>query len=272
MNIGTDSEMPSAGGTDASQSPYVEFLGLPFSLLSLQEVLGRLINDCGAPFRYVVTPNSYHVVMVHNDPARLLPIYRKAWLSLCDSRILHILARFDRHSIPAVPGSDLVAALMAELNRRSPLSELRRVLIVGPPSGAEELLRKAYPNVILEILSAPTGLGEDAALRLEVAQNCLNRSWEILLLCVGCPAQELIAYELAGLGCSSGIALCVGAAIDFLTGVRVRAPIWMQRLCLEWAHRLAQEPNRLWRRYLLESPKVLRIFWLKGQRANIGIR
>ncbi len=81
------------------------------------------------------------------------------------------------------------------------------------------------------------------------------RRWDIALLCLGCPAQEMIAHKLAELGCQSGIALCVGASIDFLTGARSRAPRWLQRLSLEWAYRLAQEPSRLWRRYLVESPK-----------------
>ncbi len=81
-----------------------------------------------------------------------------------------------------------------------------------------------------------------------------------MLLCVGCPAQELIAQELAALGCKSGIALCVGASIDFLTGKSVRAPRWLQKMGLEWAYRLAREPLRLWRRYIIESPKIFRIF------------
>ena len=62
------------------------------------------------------------------------------------------------------------------------------------------------------------------------------------------------------LGCKSGIALCVGASIDFLTGKSIRAPLWLQKMGLEWAYRLAREPMRLWRRYLVESPKVFRIF------------
>jgi exopolysaccharide biosynthesis WecB/TagA/CpsF family protein len=70
----------------------------------------------------------------------------------------------------------------------------------------------------------------------------------------------MIAHKLAELGCHSGIALCVGASIDFLIRARSRAPRWLQRLSLEWAYRLAQEPGRLWRRYLVESPKILRIF------------
>ena len=82
-------------------------------------------------------------------------------------------------------------------------------------------------------------------------------------LCVGSPAQELIAQELAELGCKSGIALCVGASIDFITGKSVRAPLWLQQLKLEWAYRLMREPGRLWRRYLIESPKIFRIFMAK---------
>ena len=39
-----------------------------------------------------------------------------------------------------------------------------------------------------------------------------------------------------------------------------RAPLWMQQLKLEWAYRLMREPTRLWRRYLIESPKIFRIF------------
>ncbi|MFZ3358226.1 MAG: WecB/TagA/CpsF family glycosyltransferase, partial [Xanthobacteraceae bacterium] len=97
-------------------------------------------------------------------------------------------------------------------------------------------------------------------LRNTVARACMSRSWDIALLCLGCPAQEMIALELAELGCKSGVALCVGASIDFLTGTRKRAPHWLQALSLEWAYRLAQEPGRLWRRYLVESPKILRIF------------
>ena len=75
--------------------------------------------------------------------------------------------------------------------------------------------------------------------RRAVARSLHEPAWDIALLCVGCPAQELIAHQLAELGCQSGIALCVGASIDFLTGARARAPLWLQHLGLEWAYRLA---------------------------------
>ena len=239
---------------------HVEFLGLPFCRLTQGEVIRNIAAHCGTPYRYVVTPNAYHVVAAHDEPARLLPIYRAAWLSLCDSRIVRALARLERRSLPLVTGSDLVAALLASLSAYHRQGAPKRLLVVGPPRSAEAALRAAYPHVIFEVIPAPEALAHNAELRLAVARACMNRRWDIALLCVGCPAQEMIARLLAELGCKSGVALCVGASIDFLTGARARAPLWLQKLSLEWAYRLAQEPGRLWRRYLVESPRILHIF------------
>jgi|HubBroStandDraft_1064217.scaffolds.fasta_scaffold307929_2 N-acetylglucosaminyldiphosphoundecaprenol N-acetyl-beta-D-mannosaminyltransferase len=241
------------------QPPHAEFLGMRFCLLSQADVIRRVI-EADAPYRYVVTPNAYHIAAAHDEPARLLPVYRAAWLSLCDSRIVRALARLEGRTLPLVTGSDLVPALFAALNAQQSSRQPKRILVVGPAPGVTAKLRAAYPNVNCEIISAPSALAHNAELRLAVARSCLERQWDIALLCVGCPAQELIAKELAELGATSGVALCVGASIDFLTGAQSRAPRWLQRFSLEWAYRLAQEPRRLWRRYLVESPKILRIF------------
>lgn len=237
-----------------------EFLGLPFCLLPRAQVARLILQRGGGPYGYVVTPNAYHVVMVREQPGLLMPVYRGAWLSLCDSQIVCALAAFDRRSLPLVTGSDLVADILATLDAVLDGGDHLRVLVVGSDKAAERALRSRYPKVNLEVLQAPSGLGQRGDLRLAVARACVERSWDILLLCVGCPAQELIAAQIAQLGRESGVALCVGASIDFLTGARARAPLWLRKLRLEWAYRLGCEPGRLWRRYLVESPKILRIF------------
>ena len=72
---------------------------------------------------------------------------------------------------------------------------------------------------------------------------------------LGCPLQELwVAAHREHLGMP---ALCVGAAFDFHAGLLPRAPDWMQARGLEWLYRLAREPRRLWRRYLLHNPAYL---------------
>ena len=62
------------------------------------------------------------------------------------------------------------------------------------------------------------------------------------------------------------VMLGVGAAFDFHAGTVPQAPGWMQRLGLEWAFRLAQEPGRLWWRYLKHNPRFLILLWLQGLR------
>jgi exopolysaccharide biosynthesis WecB/TagA/CpsF family protein len=258
---------------DPLRPPHADFLGMPFCLLSSAQALDLIVSRRGAPYRYVVTPNAYHVVTAHDQPGRLLPIYRDAWLSLCDSRIVRALARLENRALPLVTGSDLVAALLStlnglELSSKSASSRPPRLLIVGPQRTIGRALHDAYPDLRFSILTAPAGLGKYPQLRHAIARACLDLEWDILLLCVGCPAQELIARQLGRLGRSNGVALCVGASIDFLTGPRSRAPRWIQRLHLEWAYRLMQEPRRLWRRYLVESPKIIRIFvTTRGARA-----
>jgi len=260
MNMLANPARTAAASVDLAAVPHVEFLGLPFCLLSQSEVVRLLVGQRGAGFGYVITPNAYHFAAVDAAPQKLLPLYRDAWLSVCDSRIVRALARLDGRDLPLVTGSDLVAALLATLNRHDFPRSPNPILVVGPPHGIATALRAAFPNVPFDVMPAPEGLAQSAELRLGVARACLDRQWEIALLCVGYPVQEMIARQIAELGCTSGVALCVGASIDFLTGKRTRAPLWVRRLSLEWAYRLLQEPRRLWRRYLVESPKVLRIF------------
>jgi N-acetylglucosaminyldiphosphoundecaprenol N-acetyl-beta-D-mannosaminyltransferase len=78
---------------------------------------------------------------------------------------------------------------------------------------------------------------------------------DIVLVGLGCPRQEVFAYEHAGaLGRPT---IAVGAAYDYYAGRLSRAPQWIQSAGLEWAVRLAQEPRRLWKRYLLLNPLYL---------------
>jgi exopolysaccharide biosynthesis WecB/TagA/CpsF family protein len=239
--------------------PHQEFLGLPFCRLSLAATVRALVDRRDEGYAYVVTPNAPHVVTVHRQP-ELFPVYRGAWLSLCDSQVVRRLAGLRGLSLPLVTGSDLVAALLDAQNAPSPPEGRKRILVFGPDQEIERTLRMRYPHADIAVLGGSKGLGQSAQLRIEAARACLAREWDILLLCVGCPAQELIADELRRQGCGRGIALCVGASIDFIVGRSVRAPKVLSRLGLEWAFRLMLEPRRLWRRYLIEAPQILRIF------------
>ncbi len=86
----------------------------------------------------------------------------------------------------------------------------------------------------------------------------------ILLVGLGCPRQEVFAYEFRE---SLSIPLlAVGAAFPFIAGLLPQAPPWMQRKGLEWLFRLMAEPKRLWRRYLYLNPAYLFLVALQALR------
>jgi N-acetylglucosaminyldiphosphoundecaprenol N-acetyl-beta-D-mannosaminyltransferase len=73
----------------------------------------------------------------------------------------------------------------------------------------------------------------------------------VVFVGLGCPKQE--RWMAAQRGRIRAVMIGVGAAFDYHAGVTRRAPQWMQRWGLEWLHRLASEPRRLWRRYLVTN-------------------
>ncbi len=76
---------------------------------------------------------------------------------------------------------------------------------------------------------------------------------DLVLVGLGCPRQEVWAYEMRD--AVGRPLLAVGAAFDFLAGSLAMAPAWMQQRGLEWLFRLTREPGRLWRRYLILNPR-----------------
>jgi len=67
--------------------------------------------------------------------------------------------------------------------------------------------------------------------------------------------ERFLAEHLDGLGVT--FAMGVGGSFDVVAGITSRAPRWMQQLGLEWAHRLLQEPRRMFRRYLVGNSRFI---------------
>ena len=53
------------------------------------------------------------------------------------------------------------------------------------------------------------------------------------------------------------LGMAVGSAFDFISGIKSQAPLWIQKLGLEWLFRMSQEPRRLWRRYFFTNSRFL---------------
>jgi exopolysaccharide biosynthesis WecB/TagA/CpsF family protein len=120
----------------------------------------------------------------------------------------------------------------------------------------ETRLRDMFPGIVISGSAASrfrkaADDGENAAVLAEI--NATQPG--IVFVGLGCPRQEVFAFENAG--ALSRPVLAVGAAFDFHAGLLAQAPKWMQDRGLEWLFRLGVEPKRLWRRYLILNPLFL---------------
>lgn len=230
------------------------FLDLDFVIADPADWLSLL---CGAPqpgpLRILVTPNVDHVVQLSRRPA-LREVYAAADWRMCDSRILERLAALRGIELRCYPGADLVRDLLCD-----PRARTRRIAVIGPDLAEFDLLTARFPDIGLIHVPAPFMQPESPEWRatLEAAERC---GAEIFLLCLSFPKQEIFARDLKARGAAQGVALCVGASIDFLTGRQERAPAVLRRAGLEWLHRLLSQPRRLWKRYLVDGPRIFLIF------------
>jgi exopolysaccharide biosynthesis WecB/TagA/CpsF family protein len=233
------------------------FLGLAFDRLSLDRALATLLSvPAGERFRYLVTPNVDHMLRITQSP-EVAALYREAWLCINDSRVLALMARTHGVDLPAVPGSDLVAALMMHpaLDRASP------ILIVGGGGGLGAAVADQCGLTNVTQIQPPMGLRHDTAAMAATVEAIEARDARFVVLAVGSPQQEMLAAALARRGRATGVGLCIGAGLEFLVGDRPRAPAFFRAANLEWLFRLACEPRRLARRYLIDGPRIFRIVW-----------
>src|SRR6202012_6165723 len=102
----------------------------------------------------------------------------------------------------------------------------------------------------------PMGFIKDPAAVEECLQFIERASpFRFCFLAVGSPQQEVIAQALRARGAARGLALCIGASLNFITGLEKRARVVMQKMGLEWLYRLLEDPKRLARGCLVRSPR-----------------
>jgi exopolysaccharide biosynthesis WecB/TagA/CpsF family protein len=260
---------PLPAGAAAAFSPYVTFVNsvpasnMPtapvhevvhefdtFDLASFAAEAARFGQD---RYGYVVTPNVDHLVRYHED-AGFRACYQDATYVLLDSRVAAPLIRILKGvRVPVCPGSDLTLALLAQ-RAESP----DRIVFIGGSAEQSAAIAARFRLSNVRHHNPPLGFITDP----DAVERCLEfieaaSPFRFCFLAVGSPQQEALARMLGARGKARGLALCVGAALNFLTGAEKRAPLWMQRSALEWLYRLTQDPRRMSGRYLIRGPRVI---------------
>jgi exopolysaccharide biosynthesis WecB/TagA/CpsF family protein len=247
----------------AAPSAYAQSLGLTDTVV-LREVV-HVIDDFGLPeftavaagfgqerFGYVVTPNVDHLIRYYEDPT-FRAQYRAADFILMDSRFAARLVRLLKGvRLPVCTGSDLTAQLLAQV-----VQPTDRIVMIGGSDEQAQQIRTKYGLTDLRHHNPPMGFIKDPA----AVEECLKfvesmSPFRFCFLAVGSPQQEALALALRARAVARGLALCIGASLNFVTGLEKRAPVWMQKMALEWLFRLLQNPKRLARRYLVRGPRI----------------
>jgi N-acetylglucosaminyldiphosphoundecaprenol N-acetyl-beta-D-mannosaminyltransferase len=246
-------------------------LHVPVDVLSFDDALAMVLSwRVEAPSRTAHFCNVHLAVSAHDSRA-LLETLERGDLNATDGMPLVWMARLlgvrggDR-----VPGPDLMLAVMD----RGRGSGTRHYLYGGAPGvaeGLEQRLTARLPGLnVVGAWSPPFRPPTTAELDADLAR-IQAASPDFVWVGLGAPKQEYWVEEARRRLRVAGI-LAVGAAFDFHSGAKRRAPRWMQRTGTEWLFRLASEPRRLWRRYLVTNTRFVALAAAEVLRGALGGR
>lgn len=222
---------------------------------SFDGALGQLMEWGRArESRYVAICNVHMVVTASRDPAYREVVNGADMATPDGAPVAWMLRRQGFAGQPRISGTELVRALCERC-----ATEGLPVFFYGSTEPTLAVLSKRlqaeFPELIIAGMESPPfrtlSADEDAA-----AVERMNVSYAgVVFVGLGCPKQERWMAEHRGR--VNAVMIGVGAAFDFLAGTVRRAPLWMQNAGLEWLHRLAMEPRRLWKRYLVTNTLFL---------------
>ena len=231
--------------------PYALVLGARIDALQWDQAV-ELIGAWAArrESRYVCVSN-VHMVVTARDDRQLADAMQKSDMATPDGApIVWMLRRLGFAGQPRISGTELMRAYLAQAAGRG-----ESIFLFG---STEETLAGLQQKLLMELPALvvagavsppfrPLSDEEDAAIVAQINASGAGTVWVSL----GCPKQE--KWMLAHRGKVNAVMLGVGAAFDFIAATKPRAPAWMQSSGLEWLHRLASEPGRLWKRYLVTN-------------------
>ena len=240
--------LPLPGPTRRKTAPV---LGAPIDVINAAQAVARIAQwAAGHESRVVCICNAHSVVTAAQDPSFLGVIQRADLVTPDGAPVAWMLRRQGATGQTRVSGPDLMLDYCAHAAATG-----QPVYLLGstPETLArlQQRLQQRWPA--LQIAGAasppfrPLSDAEDAQIVQAINASGAATVWVSL----GCPKQE--QWMDAHRGRVQAVMIGVGAAFDFHAGSVARAPAWMRNNGLEWLHRLASEPRRLWRRYAITN-------------------
>ena len=251
------------GHLEALERPCSVLFDIPVEIAEPAEMLRTITGWVGSGEQHRVMYVNAHVVNQSRALPDLAAALRTADLVYCDGYGVRLAARtFDQPVPHRMTGADWVWGLAALCQ-----AEDKSLYLLGADPtlarAAADRLRRWYPR--LRIAGSHHGYAELGSAQNErVIEDINAANPDIVLVGMGTPKQELFVDRYADrLG--ADVLWTVGAMFDYIAGRVPRAPRWLADNGLEWIFRLAIEPHRMWRRYLLGNPAFL---WMVAEEAR----
>jgi len=245
----------------------LSLLGVRISAFDLPTAVAEMGQALDEKQRtYASTCPVYTLMQARERPEVRVALNEADWVTPDGMPVVWALRWLGMSRVGRVYGPDLMLAL-TEISAQKGYAQY---YLGGAPGVADELgeeMQRRFPKLKVAGAYCPPFRelkpDEEQAILAHVNASGAQIVWVGL----GSPKQDLWMAKYRP-SLTPSLLVGVGAAFDFFTGRQAQAPRWMQRSGLEWLFRLATEPRRLWRRYLINNPKFLFHFSLQ----LIGLR
>jgi N-acetylglucosaminyldiphosphoundecaprenol N-acetyl-beta-D-mannosaminyltransferase len=213
---------------------------------------------------YVCMVNAHMTVEAYRDP-EFRTVVENADLATADGMpVVRSLQFFHGLQQERVAGNDVMPALMKAAERDG----LSIYFLGGTEATLDRIKTRAardFPELTIAGTCSPPFHNISEHEEKKIAQAVNESEANIVLVSLGCPKQEKWMARMRGT--INAMMVGVGGAFPLYAGIDSRAPLWMRKLSLEWAYRLALEPRRLWKRYLITNSCYIYLYlktWISG--------
>jgi N-acetylglucosaminyldiphosphoundecaprenol N-acetyl-beta-D-mannosaminyltransferase len=260
------------GRAATASVPRITLGGLRLAVLDLEQTANFMIEMVFPQRRlnrplYLTSANGEVLARCSTEPMTDR-LFRAADLINADGQPLVTVSRF-RSKTP-LPERVATTDLFHVVARKAQAAGLTFYLLGADEAenaAAVACVREQYPD--LKIVGRCHGFLRGEALRAKVAEiNALAPDY--LWVALGVPYEQAFVEEFTPNLSNVGVIKTAGGLFNFLSGSRVRAPVWMQHAGLEWVWRIWLEPHRLFWRYLTTNPRALYLLLNRSRSTDIG--
>lgn len=231
-----------------SKLEYCKILGTNICVTDMQKTVTYLEQNLEQlRGKYICVSNVHTTIMAYRDKS-YQDVQNKAAMALPDGKPLSMVSRGRGYKeAKRVPGPDL----MPRIFQLSEEKGYRHFFYGSKPETLAKLeknLKEKYPDLNIAGMYSPPFRALTEEEDQEIIRVINDSKPDFIWIALGAPKQEI--WMNAHMDRLTGIMIGVGAAFDFEAGTVKRAPKWMQELCMEWMHRILQDPMRLLPRYI----------------------